>query len=212
MNPTIKIAVAEDNYRALQLIETKLHRFEDLELVLTAENGQVLIQKLENFPELIDLILMDIQMPVMDGIQATSRVKQLFPATKIMALTTFSDDEKLVNMILSGASGYLLKDISSEDLYKSILDVIQGGSSMSPSVAFKLLEYVKTAPRPVHSSSLELLTAREKEILELIKTGLQNKEIAEKLHISPQTVRKHLENIYDKLQVNNRVEAISKLG
>ncbi|WP_294674390.1 response regulator transcription factor [uncultured Fluviicola sp.] len=212
MNPTIKIAVAEDNHRALQLIETKLHRFEDLELVLTAENGQVLIQKLENFPELIDLVLMDIQMPVMDGIQATSRVKQLFPATKIMALTTFSDDEKLVNMILSGASGYLLKDISSEDLYKSILDVIQGGSSMSPSVAFKLLEYVKTAPRPVHSTSLELLTAREKEILELIKTGLQNKEIAEKLHISPQTVRKHLENIYDKLQVNNRVEAISKLG
>jgi DNA-binding NarL/FixJ family response regulator len=212
MNPKIKIAVAEDNHRALQLIETKLCRFEDLELVLTAENGQVLIQKLENFPELIDLVLMDIQMPVMDGIQATSRVKQLFPATKIMALTTFSDDEKLVNMILSGASGYLLKDISSEDLYKSILDVIQGGSSMSPSVAFKLLEYVKTAPRPVHSTSLELLTAREKEILELIKTGLQNKEIAEKLHISPQTVRKHLENIYDKLQVNNRVEAISKLG
>ncbi len=212
MKPTIKIAVAEDNYRALQLIETKLHRFEDLELVLTAENGQVLIQKLENYQELIDLVLMDIQMPVMDGIQATSRVKQLFPATKIMALTTFSDDEKLVNMILSGASGYLLKDISSEDLYKSILDVIQGGSSMSPSVAFKLLEYVKTAPRPVHSASLELLTAREKEILELIKTGLQNKEIAEKLHISPQTVRKHLENIYDKLQVNNRVEAISKLG
>ena len=212
MKPTIKIAVAEDNHRALQLIQTKLHRFADLELVLTAENGQVLLQKLENHAELIDLVLMDIQMPVMDGIEATAQVKQLFPATKIMALTTFSDDEKLVNMILSGASGYLLKDISSEDLYKSILDVIQGGSSMSPSVAFKLLEYVKTAPRPVHSASIELLTAREKEILELIKIGLENKEIAEKLHISPQTVRKHLENIYDKLQVNNRVEAISKLG
>lgn len=212
MKTTIKLAVAEDNHRALQLIETKLHRYPELELVLTAENGQVLLQKLENHAELIDLILMDIQMPVMDGIQATALVKQLFPATKIMALTTFSDDEKLLNMILSGASGYLLKDISSEDLYKSILDVIQGGSSMSPSVAFKLLEYVKTAPKTVHSSSIELLTAREKEILELIKTGLQNKEIAEKLHISPQTVRKHLENIYDKLQVNNRVEAISKLG
>lgn len=212
MKPTIKIAVAEDNYRALQLIENKLHRFADLELVLTAENGQILIQKLENCSELIDLVLMDIQMPAMDGIQATAWIKQLFPATKIMALTTFSDDEKLVNMILSGASGYLLKDISSEDLHKSILDVIKGGSSMSPSVAFKLLEYVKTAPRPVHSAHLELLTPREKEILELIKTGLQNKEIAEKLHISPQTVRKHLENIYDKLQVNNRVEAISKLG
>lgn len=212
MKTTIKLAVAEDNHRALQLIETKLHRYPELELVLTAENGQVLLQKLENHAELIDLILMDIQMPVMDGIQATAMVKQLFPATKIMALTTFSDDEKLLNMILSGASGYLLKDISSEDLYKSILDVIQGGSSMSPSVAFKLLEYVKTAPKTVHSSSIELLTAREKEILELIKTGLQNKEIAEKLHISPQTVRKHLENIYDKLQVNNRVEAISKLG
>jgi DNA-binding NarL/FixJ family response regulator len=212
MKTTIKLAVAEDNHRALQLIETKLHRYPELELVLTAENGQVLLQKLENHAELIDLILMDIQMPVMDGIQATAMVKQLFPATKIMALTTFSDDEKLLNMILSGASGYLLKDISSEDLYKSILDVIQGGSSMSPSVAFKLLEYVKTAPKTVHSSSIELLTTREKEILELIKTGLQNKEIAEKLHISPQTVRKHLENIYDKLQVNNRVEAISKLG
>lgn len=212
MKPTIKIAVAEDNHRALQLIETKLSRFPDLELALTAENGRVLIQKLENYTELIDLILMDIQMPVMDGIQATAQVKQLFPTTKIVALTTFSDDEKLVNMILSGASGYLLKDISSGDLHKSILDVIQGGGSMSPSVAFKLLEYVKTAPKPTHSASLELLTKREKEILELIKTGLQNKEIAGKLHISSQTVRKHLENIYDKLQVNNRVEAISKLG
>lgn len=212
MKTRIKIAVAEDNHRALQLIETKLNRFSDLELVLTAENGQVLIQKMENDVELIDLVLMDIQMPVMDGIQATVQVKQLFPATKIVALTTFSDDEKLVNMILSGASGYLLKDISSDDLYKSIVDVIQGGSSMSPSVAFKLLEYVKSAPKPRHATSIELLTTREKEILELIKTGLQNKEIAEELHISPQTVRKHIENIYDKLQVNNRVEAISKLG
>lgn len=212
MKTRIKIAVAEDNHRALQLIETKLNRFSDLELVLTAENGQVLIQKMENDAELIDLVLMDIQMPVMDGIQATVQVKQLFPATKIVALTTFSDDEKLVNMIFSGASGYLLKDISSDDLYKSIVDVIQGGSSMSPSVAFKLLEYVKSAPKPRHATSIELLTTREKEILELIKTGLQNKEIAEELHISPQTVRKHIENIYDKLQVNNRVEAISKLG
>lgn len=212
MSTPIKIAVAEDNYRALQLIENKIKRFPDLELILTAENGQVLIEKMQQLDELIDLVLMDIQMPCMDGIQATQQLKSLYPTTKIVALTTFSDDEKLVNMILSGASGYLLKDISSEDLHKSILDVIQGGSSMSPSVAYKLLEYVKTAPKPKNSAAIELLTAREKEILEHIKMGLQNKEIAEKLFISPQTVRKHLENIYDKLQVNNRVEAISKLG
>lgn len=212
MMKSIKIAVAEDNRRALQLIETKLNKFDDLDLVLVAENGLDLIQKLENHTELVDLILMDIQMPVMDGIQSTLEVKKRFPATKIIALTTFSDEEKLLQMILSGASGYLLKDISSDDLYKSILDVIEGGGSMSPSIAYKLLEHVKGVSKSGVSTDLELLTTREKEILELIKTGLQNKEVAEQLHISPQTVRKHLENIYEKLQVNNRVEAIRKLG
>lgn len=212
MMKAIKIAVAEDNRRALQLIQKKLEKFESLDLVLVAENGLDLIQKLENHSEFIDLILMDIQMPVMDGIQTTLELKKRLPSTKIIALTTFSDEEKLLQMILSGASGYLLKDISAEDLNKSILDVIEGGGSMSPSIAYKLLEHIKINTKAGTSSELELLTNREKEILELIKTGLQNKEIAEKLHISPQTVRKHLENIYEKLQVSNRVEAILKLG
>ena len=108
MMKAIKIAVAEDNRRALQLIQKKLEKFESLDLVLVAENGLDLIQKIENHSEFIDLILMDIQMPVMDGIQTTLELKKRLPSTKIIALTTFSDEEKLLQMILSGASGYLV--------------------------------------------------------------------------------------------------------
>lgn len=209
---TIGIAIAEDHSRTLDVIIGKLKVYDDLKVVCVAENGQVLLDLLRSCGDNVHLVLTDIQMPALNGIETTALLKKEFPHIKVLALTIFDDDANVFEMILAGASGYLLKDIDAEGLYRSICEVMEGGGPMSPAVAFKVLEYVKsTSLLQTNAPEIEMLTKREREILEWIKTGMQNKEIAHQLNISPQTVRKHLENIYDKLHVNNRVEAIKKL-
>lgn len=207
----IRIAVAEDNSLALKVCVNKLSSYPDGKIVLKAFNGEELLQNIENHP--IDLILMDIEMPGMGGIECTRRVKLNYPQIKILVLTTFDDDENIFHAIMAGASGYLLKEESAESLHQAISDTLNGGAAMSAGIALKVLNLIKN---PLTSSSGSIydfgLTKREIELLEHLKSGCSYEKIATNLFISFGTVRKHIENIYRKLQVNNRTEAIRKAG
>jgi len=204
----IRIAVAEDKPFLAKSLEEKISIFNDLKYKFKAENGKELINNLEkNLP--IDLILMDIQMPEMDGIEATSIIKEKYPNIKILMLTVFDDEETIFNAILAGADGYLLKDESAQTIYKSINETVNGGASMSPTIALKALKLLRN---PLNTKQEEIvdyqLSPREIEILEQIGKGLSYMHISQNLYISSGTVRKHTENIYKKLQVHSKLEAV----
>lgn len=207
----IKIAIAEDNTFLQKAIIEKLSFFSDLAYRFSATDGLHLIEKLENNHN-IDLILMDIEMPVMDGIETTFKVKHRYPHIKIIMLTVFDNDEKIFNAIKAGADGYLLKEVRSEELYHGIVDTMQGGAAMTPSIALKTLKLLRNTPQvEVNESDCDAkLTARETEVLEQLSKGLNYNLIASNLFISAGTVRKHIENIYSKLQVHNKLEAVQK--
>lgn len=208
----IKIAVAEDNGFLAQAIEEKISFFDDLKYKFRGANGAELIGKLEQDHN-IDVILMDIQMPEMDGIKATEIIKNKYPQIKILMLTVFDDDDNIFNAIKAGADGYLLKETNPDDLNKAIVDVLQGGAAMTPSIALKTLNILRF-PERMTTDTIQLeeikLSKRETEILEQLSKGLNYQQIAENLFISPSTVRKHIENIYKKLQVHNKMEAVQK--
>lgn len=206
-----KIAIAEDNtFLANSLIE-KLSFFKaDLQYVFRARDGKELIEKLENYSE-IDLILMDIKMPNMNGIEATKIIKNRFPTIKIVMITVFDDDENIFQSIQSGANGYLLKEATAEELHKGVIDVMNGGATMTPSIAMKTLKILQNAEITKYEENSDIkLSKREKEVLEQLSKGLGYQLIAEKLFVSPATIRKHIENIYRKLQVHNKIEALEK--
>lgn len=208
MNRNISIAIAEDNPLALKSILKKLSGFENLLVSHKAANGSVLLDEFSNMQA--HMVLMDIEMPVMDGISTTKQLKERYPDVKVIMLTTFDDDDKIFNAILAGASGYLLKDESATNIYKAILDVSNGGAAMSAGIALKTLNYIKSSnEKSSVKTENSILSQRETEILTELKNGLGYKQIADRLFISEGTVRKHIENIYRKLQVNNKVSAVN---
>lgn len=205
----LKIAIAEDNSFLAKAVIEKISFFNDLEYKFKGINGAELIGKLE-VNHNIDVILMDIQMPEMDGITATEIVKSKYPHIKIIMLTVFDDDENIFNAIKAGANGYLLKEIDAANLHKCIFEVVNGGAPMTPSIALKTLKLLRSPLVIETTEEIEKikLTNRESEILEHLSKGLNYNEIADNLIISPSTVRKHIENIYKKLQVHNKMEAV----
>lgn len=207
----LKIAIAEDNAFLAKTIIEKISFFEDLNFRYRAANGAELIGKLEENHN-IDVILMDIQMPEMDGIKATELIKNKHPQIKVIMLTVHDDDSLVFRAIKAGANGYLLKEIDPEKLYKSIVEVVNGGAPMSPSIALKTLNLLRNPIEIKDATDKEkvTLTKRESEILEQLSKGLNYNAIAENLFISSGTVRKHIENIYKKLQVHNKMEAVIK--
>jgi len=207
----IKIAVAEDNHFLAKTVIEKLSFFDEFSFKFKAINGAELIGKLEENHN-IDVILMDIQMPEMDGIKATQIIKNKYPHIKIIMLTVFDDDENIFRSIQAGANGYLLKEISPPNLHKCIKEVLNGGAPMTPSIALKALNLLRN---PINLSNLNdveqvQLTKRESEVLLHLSKGLNYNQIADNLIISSGTIRKHIENIYKKLQVHNKLEAINK--
>lgn len=206
-----RLALVDDNFFLTEVITEKLSFFEDLNLKIVASNGQELLHKLEE-DLLIDLILMDIQMPVMNGIEATCEVKKRYPQIKIVMLTVFDDDENIFKSIKAGADGYLLKEINPEILYKGIIETLSGGAAMTPSIALKTLRLLRNPVEfSVDGKNEEInLSIREISVLEQLSKGLSYTQIAENLILSPSTIRKHIENIYKKLQVHNKLEAIQK--
>jgi DNA-binding NarL/FixJ family response regulator len=207
----IKIALVEDIPSLAKAMANKLSLSEDMRLKFTASNGKELIQQLEK-NHAIDVILMDIKMPEMDGIEATKIIHQRWPQIKVLMCTVFDDDEHIFNAILAGAHGYILKDEPPAHLFRSIFECMEGGAPMSPIIAKKSLQLLRSNAQyhPTRFDGEDFnLTQRELEILEQLAKGHTYKSIAENLFISSGTVRKHIEHIYRKLQVKNKVEAIS---
>lgn len=206
----IKVALVDDNSFLLRSTQEKLSFFDDLSVRLTAYDGQEILNKLHQNHN-IDIILMDIEMPGMNGIEATLQVKSKYPQIKILVLTVFDDDENIFNVIKAGADGYLLKEITPNELYQAIQETLNGGAAMHPSIAFKTLKLLRNPQTFENKCDLEIkLSPREIEVLEQLSKGLSYTVIAENLFLSPSTVRKHIENIYTKLQVHNKLEAIEK--
>lgn len=207
----IKIAIADDNSFLIKTVQEKLSFFDDFVIKFTAVNGEDMIEKLEK-NHAVDLILMDIEMPKMNGIDATYTIKQKFPQIKIIMLTVFDNDENIFKSIKAGADGYLLKEVNPKDLQQGIIDTLNGGATMTPSIALKTLKLFRNPIDFENQTTQEdiQLTTREIEVLEQLSKGLKYHLIAENLFLSVGTIRKHIENIYAKLQVHNKLEAIQK--
>ena len=207
------IAIVDDNEALLQTLARNLGAFSEINLLFTAINGQQVLDMAIQTPP--DVVLMDIDMPVLDGIRATALLKARLPDTKILMLTIFDRDDKLFEAIKAGASGYLLKDELPARIVSAIEEVVDGGAPMSPGIASRALAMLRNQLSP--SSGRErkpaspdsyLLTGREVDILEQLSQGLATPQIANKLFVSDRTVRKHVENIYAKLHVHSKYEAI----
>ena len=208
---SVKIAIVDDNTFLISTVKEKLSFFDDFNVKFTAMNGSELLTQLEANHNL-DLILMDIEMPVLNGIESTEIVKNKYPHIKIIMLTTFDNDEHIFNAIKAGADGYLLKEINAKDLHDGILDTLNGGAAMNPSIALKTLKLLRNPLSIENERDKEVikLSKRETEVLEQLSKGLNYMQIAENLILSTGTVRKHIENIYKKLQVHNKLEAVQK--
>lgn len=207
----IKLVIVDDNTFLQKAVQDKLEFFDDIDIKFKAINGEDLLLKLEKNHNL-DLILMDIEMPKINGIEATEVVKNKYPQIKIIMLTVFDNDENIFKSIKAGADGYLLKEVNPEELHNAINETLNGGAAMTPSIALKTLKLLRepiTFDNSIASDEV-VLTTREIEVLEQLSKGLKYNSIAENLFLSAGTIRKHVENIYTKLQVHNKLEAIQK--
>ncbi len=210
------IAIVDDKKSLRNALMEKLNAFENYEVLFTAENGQDFLEKMMEARKVIepDVVLMDIDMPVMSGIEAVLNGKTRYPNSKYLMLTIFDEDEKIFSAIKAGADGYLLKDEPIEKIKEAIVNLLNDeGAPMSPSIARKALNLLMnskssfTEESSVNSNDYNL-TEREYEVLSLLVDGLEYKEIASKVNISPNTIRNHISNIYKKLHVTSKAQAI----
>lgn len=205
----IRLAITDDSGPVRENLERTLGFFDDLEIVWTAADGDEAVKKITSLRPLPEVLLMDIEMRRMNGVEATQQIHAMAPRIRIIMLTIFEQEDHIFNAIRAGAAGYLLKDERPARLHQAILDAHDGRMPMSPLVAAKALEVLRNTPKAAERSSPAdyQLTKREQEILEPLATGKTYTEIAEAFHISPKTVRRHIENIYRKLAVSSKVEA-----
>lgn len=209
----ILIGVVDDKQVNRRTVERNLATCNGFSIVLQAGNGEDFMEQMEAMPaaERPQVVLMDIDMPVMNGIEAIAIGSIKFPGTKFLVLTVFDDDEKIFEAIQAGASGYLLKDDTAVQLNEAILQTLEYNAvPMSPTIARKTLSWLRQLQKPAApvATQQEILSDREIEILKLMVEGLDYKQIADKLFISPLTVRSHTKNIYEKLHVNSKAQAI----
>jgi len=202
----ISIIVCDDQDIVRQGLKTILETDDEIRVTAMAEDGEDLLRKIESVGP-PDLVLMDLKMPVVNGIQATRQIRSRYPKTKILVLTTYDDDQWIVDAIRSGASGYLLKDTPRIDLIDAIRGTLIGQTFVDPSVAGKMLAMAAgTMPRPIESSAPEI-RPREKEILILIARGLSNADIAAELYLSEGTVRNYASALFNRIGVTDRTQA-----
>ncbi len=201
----IKVAIAEDNAFTRKQYEQRFQFYNDIEVVLLAENGKSLIDGLAKLSELPNVILMDIEMPGFSGIDAAAIVKDYYSEIEIMMVTVFKDEQNIFSAIKAGASGYLLKDNSTDEIVDAINELVDGGVPLSKSIARKVLGYLKDGNISTEKEEADFkLTKREVEILQAIVRDDTEYAIAMDLKISQHTVRSHVKNIYKKLQVHSR--------
>ena len=208
MPDSIRVFLCDDHTLFRQGIRKLLELEDDIEIVGEASNGEEMLDMLKKASP--DVVLMDIGMPTMDGVTATYKIKKTSPGTNIIILTVYEDEPHIFQAIKAGAMGYLLKDVSADELIKAIRKVYKGEALIQPVIAAKVLkEFTMLDKRKIKEGNkfYSGLTEREKEILRLITLGGTNKEIANKLHISEKTVKNHISNIFQTLHVNNRTQA-----
>ena len=202
----IKVAIVEDTEeirKALRVLIDGSEGFECEHVYPDAETA------LENLPsQAVDVVLMDIGLPGMNGVACMQQLKVQMPNTQFMMCTVYDDDDNIFAALKSGASGYLLKRTSPAQILEAIRDLHAGGSPMSSEIARRVVSSMQKKSKP--SADFELLTRREKEILDFLSKGFLYKEIATELFISKETVKKHIHNIYEKLHAQSRVEALNK--
>lgn len=203
----IKVAVIEDTPALGKLVQRIVDSMDGIQTFGVWENAEDGLKAIENGSP--DVVLMDISLPGMSGIEATARVKEKHPEIDVIMLTVFDDNDKIFDALQAGASGYLLKNASPDDLCRAIFEVRAGGAPMSAEIARLVVEAFH---RPTSSESSQAfnLSKRETEIVQLVAKGMANKEIAADLSISVETVRVHLKHIYEKLHVRSRTEAAMK--
>jgi DNA-binding NarL/FixJ family response regulator len=210
----IRVALVDDQQLIRQGIQILLELETDIEVVGHANNGREAIALVEKVHP--DVVLMDIRMPELDGVAATRILQERFPMIGVIILTTFDDDEYVFEGLKAGARGYLLKDVSSDDLAAAIRTVARGEALIQPSITRKVVaEFSRLASRPadstsVSSSLVEPLTERELEVLRELAHGRSNREIAERLIITEGTVKNHISNLLGKLEVRDRMQAVLK--
>ena len=203
----IRVLIADDQALVREGLELLLGQFAELEVVGVAADGEsALAMAVETRP---DVVLMDLVMPGMDGIDATRQILAVLPRAQVVILSAYADDESIFAAISAGASGYLTKDSGGEQIRRAIVTVQAGGALLDPHIQRRLLDHVRTAtvkhpPEPVHD-----LTQRELEVLHLISHGLSNPEIAQRLFVSEATVKTHVNNILAKTHLRDRAQAVA---
>ncbi len=215
----VNIAIVDDKASNRSIIKDKLLRHTIFEVSLTAENGKDFLDKMKVLPldKLPSVVLMDLEMPEMDGVDAVAAGSYLYPTVKFVMLTIFDDEEKIFKAIKAGAFGYLLKDESAENIAETLEQMHENGvGPISPGIAHKILQLVQNNPVsliqkqiPEKDKTPFNLTEREQEILKLLVHGMQYKEIGNQLQISSNTAKKHVLNIYAKLHVNSKAQALA---
>ncbi len=204
----IPIAIVEDNQDIRNALEQIVTMTDGFELLCSCENGEDALFKLPIF--LPKVVLMDIHLGGINGIEVVRQLKELHPDMLFMMCTVYEEDEKIFEALKAGASGYIIKKTTPSKLLEAIKELHQGGAPMSSQIARKVVSAFQNKPVVAAEGLSDLLTRRELEILEMLASGLVYKEISDKLFISSETVRKHVYNVYHKLHVSNRVEAVNK--
>ena len=208
----ISIAIVDDKVQNRVSLAEKIKYSKEIEVLFTASNGEDFLAQMKQRKIFPQAVLMDIEMPVVNGIDAVSIGASLYPDTKFIMLTVFDDEDKIFEAIRAGASGYLLKDDKVDVIIQSIIELIkEGGAPMSPGIARKALVLLSKANVEVDKTKDDHmdLSDREMEVLKLLVEGYDFRNTAEKLFISPHTVRKHIGKIYEKLHVNSKAQVIN---
>lgn len=201
----IKVLICDDQEIVCEGLQTILNAYDDIEVVGIAHNGE---EALNQIPEAEpDIVLMDLKMPVMNGIIATRNIQQKYPHIHVLVLTTYRDDEWVFDAVRSGASGYLLKDTPPDELIKAIRGTIEGKSYVDPDVAGKLMANYRHSQASKYLPTNFHLSDREEDILKLLAKGLSNADIAQQLYLTEGTVRNYTSEIFKKLNVSDRTQA-----
>ena len=208
----VRILLADDHPIVREGLRALLETQPNFEVIAECANGEEALRMTEKLKP--DMLLLDLEMPVMDGVETIRRLRRLQPSPRIIVFTAFDDDERIINAIQAGADGYLLKDAPREEVFKAIHVTMKGGSLLQPVVASKLMHHMERQRSQSNSSKFALpmideLTERELEVLRLLAQGMPNKEIASHLVISERTAKFHVSSIMSKLGATNRTEAVS---
>jgi len=206
MQESIEVIICDDQDIVREGLKTILEADIEIQVIATAEDGEDLFRKIES-SGIPNLVLMDLKMPIINGIQATRMLRSRHPKTKVLVLTTYDEDQWVVDAIRAGASGYLLKDTPRIDLIDAVKGTVRGQTFVDPSIAGKVLAMAAgTMPRPVESSAPDI-RPREKQILLLIARGLSNADIAAELYLSEGTIRNYASALFNRIGVTDRTQA-----